>query len=94
MENEPTSFKNKCNILADFWMEYRDDESFASVIEYNDIGFPVAYALSQNIVKPTSRTESFIDETFAMVLATLGMEDEGFESFEDILGFAGEDEND
>jgi hypothetical protein len=80
-----TSFDNKCEILADIFINYRDDEEFADFREYNDLGLPLAYAIANGIVSKTSKAETFIGETFALLLAGLDLEDTGFESIEDLL---------
>ncbi len=84
---EETTEDNKAFILADLWMNFRDDEQFVDFVEYNDLGLPLAYAISNGIVKTTERSTDFIAETFALLLAGLGVEDTGFESLDDILSF-------
>jgi hypothetical protein len=88
-----TSFENKTNILSDLWLNYRDDEDFEDFITYNDIGLPIAFALSEGIVKGTEISDKFINETFDLLLTGLEMEDteEGYETLEDILGFGFEE---
>ena len=91
-ENSTTPFSNKCAILADLWMNYRDDEAFIDFVEYNDLGLPLAYMLNQDIVKPTEMAETFVGETFDLLLAALGIEDEGFDTLDDILAMTELDE--
>ena len=87
-----TTFENKLLILADLWLNYRYDEQFVDFVEYNDMGLPLAYALSEGIVKGTEIAESFINETFDLLLAGLGIvDDTGFESMEDLFGQAADD---
>ena len=81
-----TKFKKKCEILADVWINYRDDTEFTDFIEYNDLGLPLAYALDAGIVEKTGKAKGFIDETFELLLAGFGVdEDTGFDSLEDIM---------
>lgn len=80
-----TSATNKIKILAELWMNYRDDDSFADFVEYNDIGLPLAYFVDSNIVDMTPRADLYLTETFDLLLASLGLEDEGFDSFEEML---------
>lgn len=88
-----TSFENKINILSDLWLNYRDDEDFEDFITYNDIGLPIAFALSEGIVKGTEISDKFINETFDLLLTGLEMEDteEGYDNLEDILGYGFEE---
>ena len=81
-----TTIENKVIILADLWLNYRYDEEFSDFIEYNDLGLPLAYAISEGIVKITDTAQSFIDETFGLLLAGLGVdEDTGFDTLDDVL---------
>lgn len=83
-----TKYENKISILAELWLNYRDDESLQDFIEYNDIGLPMAYLLANEIVKPGKESEKFIDETFQLLLEGLEVEDSGFETFEEVLDAA------
>ena len=80
-----TTFENKCIILADLWLNYRNDDNFEDFIEYNDMGLPLAYALSEGIVKGTELSDKFIDETFDLLLSGLGLDDENWQSLDDLL---------
>lgn len=80
-----TRYEDKLTILAELWLNYRDDENLQDFIEYNDIGLPMAYLLANDIVKPGQESEKFINETFQLLLETLEVEDSGFESFDDVL---------
>jgi len=85
-----TTFDNKASILADLWLNYRQDEEFADFVEYNDIGLPLAYAIANDIVKTTPVATRFIEESFDLLLAGLGYEDLTFEDLDELL--AGLDE--
>lgn len=83
-----TTFENKAEILADLWLNYKDDEAFEDFIAYNDLGLPLAYAFANQIVTKTDNLQKFIDETFDLLLSGLEVEeDTGFESLDEILGF-------
>jgi len=84
MENT-TAFGTKAQILADLWTDYRDDVEFRDFTEYNDLGLPLAYAIANGIVDVSPMAEQFINETFALLLASLSVEDTGYDSLEDIL---------
>jgi hypothetical protein len=81
-----TTFENKCLILADLWLNYRNDEQFEDFIEYNDMGLPIAYAIAEGIVKSTEVAEGFINETFDLLLGGLSIEDNDWDNLEDMLG--------
>ena len=80
-----TEFKNMCAILADIWLNYRDDAEFTDFIEYNDLGLPLAYAIESGIVDNTDRAKAFVEESFELLLAGLEIEDTGFEDLEEML---------
>lgn len=81
-----TPYTKRCEILADLWVAYKGDEEMEDFISYNDLGLPLAYAINTEIVASTVKAEMFIDETFELLLTGLNLEDEGFDSLEDILG--------
>ena len=91
-ENNTTPFSDRCNILADLWMNYRQDDQFADFVEYNDLGLPLAYLLAESVVKPTEIAETFVNETFELLLSGLNIEDTGFDILDDLLGLSGVDE--
>ena len=88
-ENTSTTYSDKALILADLWLNYRQDEEFSDFVEYNDIGLPLAYVIANDIVKSTDLAERFITETFDLLLAGLEIEDTGFETLDELLGEAG-----
>jgi hypothetical protein len=66
-------------------MNYRDDENFDDFISYNDLGLPLAYLLSAGVVKSTEQADKFVNETFDLLLASLEVEDTGFDNIDDIF---------
>jgi hypothetical protein len=81
-----TSIENKAQILADIWLNYRNDVEFSDFITYNDLGLPLAYAISSGMVAITDKAKGFIEETFDLLLAALDVtEDTGFETLDDLL---------
>jgi hypothetical protein len=83
-----TDFTNKITILAELWMNYRDDDHLDDFMEYNDLGLPMAYLLMNEIVLPSEQSEMYINETFDLLLAALTVKDTGFESLDELLGSA------
>ena len=76
---------NKTHILAELWLNYRDDEEFLDFVEYNDLGLPLAYMVSNNIVENNELAQKFIDETFDLLLSGMGLEDGDYETLDDLL---------
>ena len=86
-----TLYEDKLAILSDLWLNYRRDEEFADFIEYNDLGLPLAYAISESIVESTEIAARFVEETFELLLEGLDVdEDTGFETLDDLLAEADE----
>jgi hypothetical protein len=81
-------FDNKVSILAELWMNYRDDKQLEDFIEYNDLGLPMAYFLMNELVLPTKQSEIYINETYDLLLASLGVDDVEYESLDELLGAA------
>jgi hypothetical protein len=71
-------------------MNHRGDEEFRDFIEYNDLGLPLAYAIAENVVAVSDKAKLFVEETFDVFLGGLEIDDEGFETLEDVLTFAKE----
>jgi hypothetical protein len=80
-----TSFSDKTIILADVWLNYRDDENFEDFVAYNDLGLPLAYAIANGIVEASPTATEFVNETFQLLLSGLEVDDMVFESLDDIL---------
>jgi hypothetical protein len=80
-----TTLENKANILSELWLGYKNDDNFEDFFAYNDLGLPLSYAISNGIVKATEVSNRFVNETFALLLASLEVEDEGFEELDDVF---------
>jgi hypothetical protein len=84
---EPTTFDNKCFILSEVWMDYRDSEEMVDFFEYFDLAFPLAFAETEGIAKSSETGQAMINECWISFLASLGVtEDIGFETLSDITG--------
>ena len=84
------SFENKTTILAELWMNYRDDDQIKDFIDYNDLGLPLAYLITNEIVIPTKQAELYINETYDLLLASLEVEDEEYQSLDEMMDSAEE----
>jgi hypothetical protein len=86
MSDTPTTpFSNQASILAELWMNHRQDEEFRDFIEYNDLGLPLAYAIAENVISVSDKARLFVEETFDVFLAGLEIEDTGFDSLDELL---------
>jgi hypothetical protein len=80
-----TTIDNKCRILAELWLNHREDEQFMDFISYNDLGLPLSYIIVEGVAERTDKTDPFIEETFELLLDLLEVEDQGFEDLEELL---------
>jgi hypothetical protein len=78
--------QNKITILAELWMNYREDEELQDFVEYNDLGLPMAYLLMNEIVLPSEQSALYINETYDLLVAALGIPDKEWESLDEMLG--------
>ena len=85
MSDNLTPFSDQCVILADLWLNYRNDQGFSDFMEYNDIGLPLAYAVANKVAEVTPTGEALIGETFDLLLEGLGVDDTGFDNLDDLL---------
>ena len=86
----PNNFSNKVSILAELWMNYREDEELKDFITYNDLGLPAAYFAHTKIMTPTEQAEMFINETYDLFVASLEVEDKEYTSLDELLSAAPE----
>jgi hypothetical protein len=87
-ETTTTPFSSKCEILGELWLKYRSEEEFEDFLEYNDLGLPIAYAIANDIVKPLDLAKSFVEETFDLLLVSLGIEDDNWENLDQMLSIS------
>lgn len=82
-----TEFNTKAEILSDLWMNYRNDEALTDFFEYNDLGLPLAYAITFDIATLKETGKAMIEEAFDLLLAALDIEeDEGYSNIDELLG--------
>jgi hypothetical protein len=84
-DENKTPLSDRADILAELWIQYKDDDDFRDFIEYNDLGLPLAYAVSHGIVEMNDQLELFVNESFDLLLSGLSLEDTGFDSLPDLL---------
>lgn len=84
-----TDFSSICKILGDLFSNHKEDIGFKDFIEFNDLGLPLAYLVSENLCEANPDGEKYVAETWEMFLVSLSLEDEGFESLDEVLAAAG-----
>ncbi len=78
-----TDFFTKCQILGHI---YRDElQDFKDFMEYNDLGFPIAYLNAEGLATPQPDGMKYVEETWDLLLSELNLKDIGFEDLEHLL---------
>jgi hypothetical protein len=79
---------NKIAVLADLYLNYRDEEQFKEFADYNDIGLPIAHLVHAGLVTMNKEGEIYIEETYDLLISAMGVDPEGnYETIEDMLQF-------
>ena len=83
-------FSNKCEILGDLWLFYREDikgnEAWEEFFSYNDVSLPLAYMLKSNYVTINEDSDAigYINETWEIFCDYISVDPE--KDYEDIAG--------
>jgi hypothetical protein len=89
-----TTFENKCAILSDLWLNYKDDAELRDFVEYNDLGLPLAYLIHTDLVTVKESGISYIDETFNLLCNGVGVDLDGeYESLNELMELDEEEED-
>lgn len=81
-----TPIETQAEILAELWMDYRDEEYFTEFFGYADLGLPLSYLLANKIVTRNADTDRFVTDTWQLFLGLTGHEeDTGFEDLSEML---------
>jgi hypothetical protein len=83
-----TDFQDKASILAHLWVWYRTEQALETFVEFNDLGLPLAYMLSENLATVTESGARFVEDTFDMLLQELNLEDTGFNTLDEVFSAA------
>lgn len=90
-----TPYNIKYAILSDLWTQYKTDKDMADFFEYNDLGLPLAFMIEQKIVESTPIAQVYIEETFELLVESLGLDpDDEFESIEEMFELQADSEED
>jgi hypothetical protein len=63
--------------LGDLWLNYKSEPEFEDFIEYNDIGLPLAFSISQEIIPASDMATKYVNETC--------VKDTGYSSLDELL---------
>jgi hypothetical protein len=76
LADTPTPFDVKAAILGNLWLNHRDEPAFASFIEYNDLGLPLAYSFENKLVLLNHQSARFVEEAFRLLLTVMEIEED------------------
>ena len=88
------NLENKCRILSDLWIHYKDEEKEEDFIEdydlheliiYADLGLPLAHFVRLELVTLNKESTKLIDEAYTLLIELLDLDlDEDFETLRQI----------
>jgi hypothetical protein len=74
-------FVDKVGVISKLWIEFRNDGDFSAFMQYNDIGCPMAYMMSEGLINELNPVgEQLIEETFKMFLDLVNVTEEEIDS--------------
>lgn len=80
-----TDFTKMCEILGELYANYKEDEDLKDFIEFNDLGLPLAYFVSEDLCQVSDDGARYITETWQLFLASMDIEDTGWESLDELF---------
>lgn len=92
MTSESTNihYSKKCFLLSDFWLNYKNEAEFEDFVDYNDIGLPLAFMITEDIVLSTPVAEVYVNEAWELLCAALQVDSkQDYDSLEDMFIDAG-----
>jgi hypothetical protein len=90
-----TDFTKVCEILGALYINYKEDKEFKDFIDFNDLGLPLAYFVTENLCEVSDDGARYITETWVLFVQSLGLQDIGFETLDQMLAMAaGEEQSD
>lgn len=79
------NFQSKAKIVGECWLTTRSDPQWAELNKYADLGLPLGYACSANLVEPNEQAISFVEETYDLLVAILEIPTKDYKDFEEML---------
>ena len=88
MASKKTEFSKVCEIIASFWIEYKEAFEFQEFFATYDLGIPLALSISQGIVGNSDESKMLILETWKALLGEMDIKDAAFQSYEEFKSLA------
>lgn len=80
-----TDFTKVCEILGSLYINYRDEEELKDFIDFNDLGLPLAYFVSENLCQVSDDGARYITETWTLFLVSMDLQDTGWDSLDQMF---------
>jgi hypothetical protein len=81
----PTGFSTKCEILGALYSNFKEASEFKDFFEFNDLGLPLAYLTNEGLCEVSTHGESYIEKTWELFLASMNLNDTGFDELNDVF---------
>lgn len=80
------NYETKQLIVAQAWFGLKNDESWQEVVNYCDLGMPLAYAAQAGLISGLGEVaKGFVEETYGIILEVLQLPaDSEFTSWHDV----------
>ena len=84
--NHKTPLENKAQIVVEFIQDYKDDEEYEEFFEYNDLGIPLAIAITQDMAYLTDSGSNVFEETWARLCDLFDADvSDSYESIDELM---------
>ena len=87
-----TDFTRMCEILGSLYANYKQDDDLKDFIEFNDLGLPLAYFVSEELCQVSDDGARYITETWQLFLASMDLQDTGWDSLDQMFAAKIEDD--
>ncbi len=76
----------KIGVLADLYLNYRDEDQFKEFADYNDIGLPIAHLVHTGLCNMNREAEVYVEETYDLLISAMGVDPElDYQTIDDML---------
>ena len=87
-----TDFTKMCDVLGSLYANYKEEEEFKDFIDFNDLGLPLAYFVSEGLCEVSDDGARYITETWQLFLASMDLQETGWNSLDEMFDVKVEDE--
>jgi hypothetical protein len=80
-----TDFDKVCEILGTLYANFKEDTDLKDFIDFNDLGLPLAYFVSESLAEVSDDGARYITETWQLFLASMDLEDNDWDSLDEMF---------